>query len=325
MTLPIFTSLNEIVSACPTYIAQSGYHVMYSSIFSGIVTDPKLMTIPVDDHLVHRGDGVFEAFKMIDGKVFLFDAHLSRLERSATAISLSLKHSNSEIKGICKQLIEVCGLKNALFRLYASRGPGGFTPNPYASIGPQLYIIVSDLNNPAETLYENGAKVGFSQIAVKSGGLAQVKTCNYISNVLMTKEAVDQGLNYMINVTDDGFLGEGPTENLAYLTAENDLVFSSFDHTLRGTTLLRLQELSSNLVEKGLIREMKEAKQLASELCAAKEAFMIGTTIDALPVVEVAGKLIGDGMPGAVSKAARELLKHDQLENGTVLLDCQDL
>ena len=44
-----------------------------------------------------------------------------------------------------------------------------------------------------------------------------MKTCNYISNVLMSKEALDAGLNFMVNITDDGFLGEGATENIAYL------------------------------------------------------------------------------------------------------------
>lgn len=319
MEYPVYNDASEIVSVCPEYAAQNDYHAMYSSVFSGIVTDPKLMTIPVDDHLVHRGDGVFEAFKMVDGKVFLLDEHLARLERSAGDIFLELRHSKEEMIAICKQLTEVSGLKDILFRLYASRGPGGFTPNPYASVGPQLYLIASALRNPAPELYENGAKIGFSQVEIKSGGLAKVKTCNYISNVLMAKEAVDQKLNFMINVTADGLLGEGPTENIAYLNQDNELIYSSFDHTLRGTTLLRLQELSGELQAQGLISGMREAKQSADELYNAKEVFMIGTTLDALPVVEVAGKVVGDGKPGPVSKLARKLLKKDQQENGTVL------
>jgi len=319
MAYPIYNSLEEITSASPEYAAQADYHAMYSSVFSGIVTDPKLMTVPVDDHLVHRGDGVFEAFKMVGGKYFLLEEHLDRLERSAADIFLDLKHSREEMKAICKQLVEISGLENALFRLYASRGPGGFTPNPYASIGPQLYLIISALKNPAETLYTDGAKVAFSNVAVKSGGLAKVKTCNYISNVLMSKEAVDAGVNFMINSTDDGYLGEGPTENIAYLNQDNEIIYSSFEHTLRGTTLLRLHELSAELVEKGLIAGMREAKQSTEELLNAKEVFMVGTTLDALPVVEVAGKPVGDGKVGPVAKAARELLKRDQLEKGTVL------
>lgn len=312
MTLPVFTNLDDILRSVPTYKAQNDYHAMYSSMFSGITTNPQLMMIPVDDHLVHRGDGVFEAFKMIDGKIYLFDEHLDRLAVSANTIALELRHSKEEIKEICEQLIDVCKIENALFRLYASRGPGGFSPNPYHSIGPQLYIIVSTLTPPNEKLYKEGVKVGFSQIAVKSGGMARTKTCNYISNVLMSKEAVDLGFNFMINVTEDGYLGEGPTENIVYLTSENDLVYSSFEHTLRGTTLLRLQELSSELIKSGLIREMKESKQLASQLRQAKEAFMIGTTLDALPIIEVEGETIGNGKPGPVSAAALTLLKQDQ-------------
>jgi branched-chain amino acid aminotransferase len=320
MKLPVFKCLDDILQAMPAYNAQDGYHAMYSSIFSGITTNPQLMMIPVDDHLVHRGDGVFEAFQMLDGRVHLFDAHLNRLERSAKAIELSLRHSHDEIKDICQQLIDSCGLRNALFRLYASRGPGGFTPNPYDSIGPQMYIIVSSLHQPNESLYEHGVKVGFSKVAVKSGGMAKAKTCNYISNVLMTKEAIDNGFDFVINITDDGYLGEGATENMVFLTPENDLIFSSFDHTLRGTTLLRLQELSGELVNLGLIREMKESKQKVAQLMDAKEAFMIGTSLNALPISEVAGKLVGDGKPGKVTIAARNLLREDQKVGGHCLI-----
>ncbi|NRA21524.1 MAG: aminotransferase class IV, partial [Oceanospirillaceae bacterium] len=148
---------------------------------------------------------------------------------------------------------------------------------------------------------------------------AKTKSCNYLSNVLMSEEAVDNNLNFVVNITDDGFLGEGPTENIAYLAIDKDLIFSSFEHTLRGTTLLRLQELSSSLIEKGLIREIKEAKQQAFALKNAKEVFMKGTTLDALSVVVVDGQVIGDGKPGPITKAACALLRKDQLENGTPL------
>lgn len=205
---------------------------MYYSIFSGITTNPQLMMIPIDDHLVHRGDGVFEVFQMLDGRVHLFDAHLNRLVRSANAIELDLRHNHNEIIDICRQLINSCGLRNALFRLYASRGPDEFTPNPYDSIGSQMYIIVSSLHQPNESLYQHGVKVGFSKVAVKSGGMATAKTCNYISNVLMTKEVIDNGYDFVINITDDGYLGEGAAENIVFLTPENDLIFSNFDHTL---------------------------------------------------------------------------------------------
>ena len=72
---------------------------------------------------------------------------------------------------------------NALFRLYASRGPGGFTPNPYASIGPQLYLVISALKSKPEALYKGGAKIGFSKVAVKSGGLARYQQTLIFSEI----------------------------------------------------------------------------------------------------------------------------------------------
>jgi len=42
---------------------------MYSSIFGGITTDPAAMVIPMDDHMVHRGHGVFDTAAIMDGSV----------------------------------------------------------------------------------------------------------------------------------------------------------------------------------------------------------------------------------------------------------------
>ena len=64
---------------------------------------------------------------------------------------------------------------------------------------------------------------------------------------------------------------------------EKEIIYSSFDHTLRGTTLLRLHHLSSELVDQGLITGMREAKVTPEDLLKAKEVFMVGTTIDVLP------------------------------------------
>ena len=47
------------------------YLAMYSSVFGGIVTDPAAMVIPMDDHMVHRGHGVFDTAAIMDGFVRL--------------------------------------------------------------------------------------------------------------------------------------------------------------------------------------------------------------------------------------------------------------
>src|SRR5579871_3546547 len=112
----------------------AGYLAMYSSWYGGIVTDPTLMLLPIDDHMVHRGDGVFEAIKVVNGGVWLLEAHLNRLFLSASRIFLDLPWSKEQIRETilqtcrvaAKQAQEILKLDpaefSAIVRLYISRG-----------------------------------------------------------------------------------------------------------------------------------------------------------------------------------------------------------
>src|SRR5210317_266833 len=117
------------------------YLAMYSSVLGGVVTDPFLMTIPVDDHMVHRGDGIFEAFKCVNGNIYNLTAHLERLERSARAVYLTLPASLEHITDLVIGTIRIAGARDCLIRLFVSRGPGGFTTNPYECPSSQIYIV----------------------------------------------------------------------------------------------------------------------------------------------------------------------------------------
>ena len=59
------------------------FAAFYSSQLGGIVTDPALMVIPFDDHMVHRGHGIFDTAGLVEGKIYDLEAHLDRFERSA--------------------------------------------------------------------------------------------------------------------------------------------------------------------------------------------------------------------------------------------------
>lgn len=50
-----------------TYKSNQQYLAMFSSVFGGITTDPAVMVIPLDDHMVHRGHGVFDTAAIMDG------------------------------------------------------------------------------------------------------------------------------------------------------------------------------------------------------------------------------------------------------------------
>jgi branched-subunit amino acid aminotransferase/4-amino-4-deoxychorismate lyase len=126
----------------------ANYYAMYSTIWDGIVTNPLLMLVPVDDHMVHRGDGVFETFKCIDGNLYNMRDHLDRLERSAMALGLKPPRPREQIESIVRQTVRAGGQRNSYVRVFLSRGPGGFGVNRYESPACQLYVVAARMDPP---------------------------------------------------------------------------------------------------------------------------------------------------------------------------------
>jgi branched-chain amino acid aminotransferase len=268
------------------------------------------MFVPIDDHQVHRGDAVFEAMKVIRGNVYLSEAHLDRLARSAQAISLEHHFTRDFITDVIKQTLQASGLESAIVRLFLSRGPGSFSPNPYDTLGAQLYIVITELQNVSMEKINHGVKVGLSKISPKESWLAQVKSCNYLHNVLMKKEAVDRNLDFTIGVTKDGLITEGSTENIIILDDQGHLLKPKRENILLGTTMQRAFELSKSITE---VQAQVERDLDVNDLASAKEIMMVGTTLDVVSVTEYEGQKVGSGQPGPVALKLRELLLKDQL------------
>lgn len=286
--------------------AHQGYFAFYSSWYGGITRDPRWMMVPADDHQVHRGDGVFEAMKALDRKVFLLDSHLDRMEKSAARIGLKLPFPKTEVKEIVLKTLQVSDQFEAVIRLFVSRGPGSYSPNPYDSVGSQLYIAVTELKAPTVSKFEHGVRIGFSSVPVKDSWMAQVKSCNYLPNVMMKKESVDRNLEFCIGVDSKGFVAEGPTENLVIVDQNEVLVHPVLENILFGTTMKKVFQLAEANGIKTAVRSI--AKE---EVGQAREVMMMGTTIDVLPVVEVEGRPVQDGKPGAIAKKLLSLLQQE--------------
>ncbi len=290
--------------------SRSNYLAMYSSWWNAIVTDPNLMLVPVDDHQVHRGDAVFEAMKVINEKIYLVQEHLDRMDRSAKAISLKNTFQRNEVLNILHQTLKASGLKDAILRLFLSRGPGSFSPSPYDTLGTQIYLIVTKLTPVTEEKISKGVSLKVSKINPKEPWLAQIKSCNYLQNVLMKKEAVDAGVDFTVGVNPEGFITEGSTENLIVLTQDNQLLKPVKVNILLGTTMERAFELSKKIPE---IKSRGEKNLNLEDLYKAKEVMMIGTTLDVISVTTIESKKINGGLPGPVANQLRQFLIQDQL------------
>ena len=295
------------------------YLAMYSSVLGGVVTDPFLMTIPVDDHMVHRGDGIFEAFKCVNGNIYNLTAHLERLERSARAVYLTLPASLEHITDLVIGTIRIAGTRDCLIRLFVSRGPGGFTTNPYECPSSQIYIVACNPSVYPEEQSTEGVFIKSSSIPVKKSYFATIKSCNYLPNVLMKKEAVDAGVQYTVSIDENGFLGEGSTENIGLVTPDRTLKFPRFARILKGTTVTRVAELAESLVVNGKLEQVVFEDITLNEAYSGAEILLFGTTFDILPAVIFDGHAIGSGRPGEIYQLLLELLTRD-IETNSALL-----
>lgn len=309
--------VDQLISLNKSY--HENYLAMYSSWLGGIVTDPALMVVPVDDHLVHRGDGVFEAFKCVDHKVYGLGRHLDRMERSAGISGLVFPLDRPQLESIILETIRTAGAPTCLIRVYLSRGPGGFSTNPYECPESQLYVMVTTLKAPPEEKYTNGVRLVTSRIPMKRDYFANIKSCNYLPNVLMTKEAQDQGVDFTVSLDERGFLGEGATENVGIVTEADEFLVPKFDRILRGVTVSRMLELARRLVGNGGLKDVCERDISPDEAYRAREMMLFGTTGDVLPVVAFDGRPIGSGKPGRYFKDFLALLQED-MRNGSGML-----
>jgi len=298
--------------------AQGGTQVcyaMFSSIVDAITTDPAAMVVPVDDHLVHRGDGVFESMKCMDGAIYNIDAHLDRLDRARKAVELEFPYTREDLLEIISQTIHAGGRRDCLIRILVSRGTGTMSVDPNKCKRPELYVAVYKLPEKWLKKERYPAHVAISKVPIKPPFFATIKSCNYLPNVLMKKEAEDREVDFVIALSEKGDLGEGATENFAIVTADRQLLAPPTDRVLMGTTLQRVIELAQDLVESGDLKRAGYAPITPMDAAGSDEMLVIGTTRDILPVSVFEGKKVGKGQPGPIYKKLLKLLRDDMRTN----------
>lgn len=289
-----------------------GYLAMYSTWLGGMVTDPALMLVPVDDHMVHRGDAVFEMFKCVEGGIYNMGAHLDRLEHSMAAMQIAPPLSREAIHERVIEMLRTCGVADAAIRVYVSRGPGSFGVNPYDCPESQCYIVITERSPSFMESHPEGARIGVSAIGLKEPAFATVKTCNYLPNAMMKKEAVDRGLDFLVAFDERGFLAEGATENMGIITSDHELWFPHPGRILRGTTMDRVMALAESLVGEGKLKAVRFADIAVDRILGSPGAIIVGTTTDVTHVRSFDAHEYGD--PGEIFAILAARLQSDMLQ-----------
>ncbi len=289
------------------------FYAMYSSVLGGIVTDPALMVLPLDDHMVHRGHAVFDTAMVVNGNLYQLDAHFERFLRSAEMARIPLPFQPPQLRQIIIDTAAASGQRNASVRYWLSVGPGGFSLSPAECVGSSFYVMIFVGQPQPERYYTEGMKVVTSSVPIKPPFFARVKSNNYLPNALVILEARDHGADNGIFIDAQGRVGESSNMNVAFVTRDRVFRHPAFEAILTGITIQRLLHLARRLVDAGDLQDIVIGDISVEEGKAAAEMMLVGSSIRVAPVVQWDGQPIGDGKPGPIARRLLELWREDTL------------
>jgi len=269
----------------------------------GKLVDEADARISVFDHGLLYGDGVFEGIRVYSGKIFKLDAHIKRLYQSAKVIRLEIPLSQSKLVNAIEKTVEANGVIDGYIRLVVTRGTGNLGLNPFVCEKSIIFIIADNIQLYPEELYETGMKV-ISATTVRNHPLAippQVKSLNYLNNILAKIEALDSNVPEAIMYNHEGYVAEATGDNV--FIVRNGVIYTppveagALEGITRGVVIRLAKEENLEVVEKNLTR---------FDLYVCDEFFLTGTAAEVIGVVEIDGRVIGDGTPGTVTKLLRK-------------------
>jgi branched-chain amino acid aminotransferase len=259
--------------------------------------------ISVFDHGLLYGDGVFEGIRVYDGRIFEVDAHIKRLYESARAIRLPVQFSHSELVGAMQKTIAANGVTNGYIRLVVTRGIGTLGLNPFICKQSCIFIIADNIQLYPEELYEKGMKI-ISATTVRNHPLAippQVKSLNYLNNILAKIEALDSNVPEAIMYNHEGYVAEATGDNV--FIVKDGVIYAppaeagALGGITRSVVIELAKEENLKVVEKNLTR---------FDLYVCDEFFLTGTAAEVIGIVEIDGRMVGDGKPGPITKLLRD-------------------
>jgi branched-chain amino acid aminotransferase len=251
--------------------------------------------ISVFDHGLLYGDGVFEGIRFYNGRVFQLEGHLDRLWDSARAICLTVPLSRDEITDALLDTIRQNALRDGYIRLVITRGIGTLGLNPETCRRPSVIIIAASITLYPEELYQRGLDViTCGTRRVSPGALSpQVKSLNYLNNILAKIEAMQAGAGEGLMLNEQGFVAECTGDNIFVL--KRGILFTPPISAggLRGITRQVVFEIAA-----GFGIPVQEPEMTRYDIYTADECFLTGTAAEIIPVVSLDRRPIGSGKPG---------------------------
>lgn len=260
-------------------------------------------TVSIFDRGFLMADGVYEVTSVLDGKLIDFEGHSVRLQRSLSELDMRNPISKEDLLEVHRELVRLNEIDEGLIYLQVTRGSDG--DRDFAFPDPETTeptIVMFTQNKPG--LADNpAAKKGAKIISIEDirWGRRDIKTVQLLYPSMGKMMAKKAGCDDAWMV-EDGMVTEG-TSNNAYIVKGNKIITRHLGneilHGITRAAVLRMAREAQMEVEERSF-SIEEAKQ-------ADEAFTTSASAFVMPVVEIDGVALGEGVPGKVALRLREI------------------
>ncbi|WP_139693075.1 D-amino-acid transaminase [Sporolactobacillus terrae] len=259
--------------------------------------------VDMEDRGYQFGDGIYEALRVYNGKMFLLDLHMKRLERSARELRLALPYATDHLAENLDKLIKENAMDYGYVYFQITRGAIARKHRfPEQPINTVLTASV-EATDKDEDLHADGIKV--SLLDDIRWLRCDIKTLNLLGNVLANQEAFERGAADAI-LHRDGVVTEGTTCNV-FMVKDGVLITHPADHfILNGITRIFVLQLAERL---GI--PVDERTYTTAELLAADEVFLTSTGVRVTPVLQIDDRQVAGGKPGPITNRLLEAFNQD--------------
>lgn len=270
--------------------------------------------IPVVDHGLLYGDGIFEGIRVVGRRIFRLEAHLARFAASAKALALELPGGVERIREVVIETIHAHGTDDAYIRLILTRGDGALGIDPGSCPQPRLICIVDQITIYSPEKLATGVDLLTSSYRRPAADALdpRVKSLNYLNNALAKLEARQRGADDALLLNDRGMIAEASVANI--FVVRNDVLATppATDGALEGVTRGSVLDIAA-----GLGFDTREVTLGRLDVFAAEEAFLTGSGAGLVPVRSLDGRSVGSGSPGPVYEKVRAAFADAVIERGT--------
>lgn len=270
----------------------------------GRIVEEAEARVPVTDHGLLYGDGVFEGMRVIAGSVFRKAHHLARLAFGAKVLALSLPYSLDEISQALDQTVRAFGEREGYIRLLATRGVGPLGVDPTTCPRGSIVIMVTTIKLFSEEQRERGLDMITSSYRRPAADVidVRVKSLNYLNSVLPKLEARQRNADEALLLNARGHVAEAAVANVFVLRGRQLLTPPGSDGCLEGINRAVVMELAPSL---GL--DVQERSVGRADLFAADEVFLTGSGAGVIAVRSLDGRVLGAGQRGPVTAQLQQL------------------